>query len=112
MGEGKPWNRREFKVTSAGFYTVLSPGRWFSTLQLPNGYRYQIKEDGKPKRRLADDQTRETAADATVSLQMIPSTKGKLAWARLGLIVIAAIALFFGLPLFCFVITVLLRQHR
>jgi hypothetical protein len=37
------WNRREFDVSIAGYFTVLRPTRWFSALRLPEGFRYRIK---------------------------------------------------------------------
>jgi hypothetical protein len=101
MGDGKQWNRRGFNVTPAGFYTVLSPARWFSTLQLPSGYRYQIREDGKPRRRLAEQGSpKAEAVDATLHLQLVGSTEGSFSWLRFGVILLAAIVLTFGL-LFC-----------
>ena len=36
----RSWNRREFDVTPAGFFTVLKPSGWFSaTSRLPAGFR-------------------------------------------------------------------------
>ena len=47
------WNRRDFDVTLAGFYTVLKPKRWFSALRLPGGFRYRIKGAGPESPTLA-----------------------------------------------------------
>ncbi|MGA2886500.1 MAG: hypothetical protein ABSE51_00495 [Terracidiphilus sp.] len=39
----RSWNRREFDVTPAGFFTVLRPTGWFSaTSRLPAGFRYLV----------------------------------------------------------------------
>ena len=101
MAAGKKWNRRDFQITSAGFYTVLSAARWFSTLQLPDGYRYKIKEDGKPKRQIHENDAPGAAdSETTVQFQMVGSTEGKFRLLRLLGIVVAAIGLTFFL-LFC-----------
>jgi hypothetical protein len=45
MKSSRSWNRREFNVTSAGYFTVLKPTGWFSaasTSRLPAGIRYHI----------------------------------------------------------------------
>jgi hypothetical protein len=45
MKGSRSWNRREFNVTSAGFFTVLKPTGWFSaasTSHLPAGIRHLI----------------------------------------------------------------------
>jgi len=106
------WNRRGSEVTPNGYFTVLKSSGWFSTLPLPGGFRYVIGENGKPKRRLmADGQKSAAGVDATVNFQLVGSTEEKFAWARLGLIVLAAIALTFGLMLCCGDVDVLLR-HR
>ncbi len=34
------WNRRDFNVTSNGFFTVLRQAAWFSSPRLPAGLRY------------------------------------------------------------------------
>jgi hypothetical protein len=34
------WNRREFNVASAGYFTVLKPTGWFAASRLPGGFRY------------------------------------------------------------------------
>ncbi len=46
MKSGRSWNRREFSVTPAGFFTVLKPQGWFSAARLSQGFRYLI---GPPK---------------------------------------------------------------
>ena len=40
------WNRRDFSVGSAGFFTVLKPAGWFAASRLPGGFRYL---GGQPK---------------------------------------------------------------
>jgi hypothetical protein len=40
MKDPRTWNRRDFAVTANGFFTVLRPTGWFSTLRLPGGFRY------------------------------------------------------------------------
>jgi hypothetical protein len=46
MTDPRSWNRREFDVSIAGYFTVLRPTRWFSALRLPGGFRYRIKGAG------------------------------------------------------------------
>jgi hypothetical protein len=48
MNKPRLWNRRDFTPTSAGYFTVLRASRWFSTVPLPEGYRYQIGTKKKP----------------------------------------------------------------
>src|SRR5271157_4146239 len=42
MSNPRTWNRREFSVTPNGYFTVLRPTGWFSTVRLPGGFRYQV----------------------------------------------------------------------
>jgi len=42
MSNPRTWNRREFSVTPNGYFTVLRPTGWFSSVRLPGGFRYQI----------------------------------------------------------------------
>jgi len=42
MNNLRAWNRRDFSVTPNGYFTVLKPMGWFSTLPLPGGFRYLI----------------------------------------------------------------------
>jgi hypothetical protein len=42
----RTWNRRDFCVQPAGFYTILKPTGWFAALRLPGGFRYL---GGQPK---------------------------------------------------------------
>ena len=101
MTESRRWNRRGSEVTPNGYFTVLRSSGWFSTLQLPGGYRYQIGENGKPRKHLKTaPQVEPSAVDATLHLQMVGSTEGRFSWLRLGGIIVAAIALTFFL-LFC-----------
>lgn len=34
------WNRRDFSVASAGYFTVLKPAGWFAASRLSGGFRY------------------------------------------------------------------------
>jgi hypothetical protein len=34
------WNRRDFSVASAGYFTVLKPSGWFAASRLPGAFRY------------------------------------------------------------------------
>lgn len=111
MSEGKQWNRRSFDVTPNGYFTVLKPSGWFPTVRLPGGFRYLIGENGKPKPLLHTDNPKSVAtADATVCFQMVGSTDGKRNLLRFGLIVLAAIALTFGLLFCCGGLDALLNQ--
>lgn len=47
MANLRSWNRREFSVTQAGFFTVLKSNGWFSALRLPGGFRYLV--GGRPE---------------------------------------------------------------
>jgi hypothetical protein len=40
--KGHSWNRREFSVTPNGYFTVLRPTGWFSTVRLPGDFQYRI----------------------------------------------------------------------
>jgi hypothetical protein len=40
------WNRRDFSVGPAGWFTVLKPTGWFTASRLPGGFRYL---GGQPK---------------------------------------------------------------
>jgi len=40
MNNPHSWNRREFRIAANGFFTVLRPKGWFSTVPLPGGFRY------------------------------------------------------------------------
>ncbi len=42
MKSPRSWNRREFAVTPNGFFTILKPTGWFSTVPLPGGFRYLV----------------------------------------------------------------------
>jgi hypothetical protein len=57
----RSWNRREFNVTSAGFFTVLKPAGWFSaTSRLPAGFRHII---GLPEQAAAPQVVETPAAE-------------------------------------------------
>jgi hypothetical protein len=36
----RTWNRRDFNVGTAGWFTVLKPAGWFAASRLPGGFRY------------------------------------------------------------------------
>jgi hypothetical protein len=90
MPGSRSWNRREFDVTSTGWFTVLRPTGWFSaTSRLPAGFRYLIgasKQAAAPHvvdmpaaapARAPEQEALDRAAtkDATISPQILaPST--------------------------------------
>jgi hypothetical protein len=98
----RTWNRRDFSVQLAGFYTVLKPTVWFAALRLPGGFRYL---GGRPKgpsshqayenpTSMPDQRIPGHAGSqgATIRLQIVaPSTHHRLI--RPAFIVLAAIAI-------------------
>jgi len=99
------WNRRDFDVTPNGYFTVLRPTRWFPSVRLPDGFRYLIGETGKPKRQLGDpagmgNGLPGVGQQTIVNFQLVGSTVGIRSLLRVGLIVLGAIAISFGLLLF------------
>jgi hypothetical protein len=92
----RSWNRREFSVSQAGYFTVLKPTQWFSAT-LPPGSRYLNgpSKDGAPPLP-APGQTAPDHAESpetTIHLQTVSPSAGELHWVRLALVVLAAAAL-------------------
>ncbi len=101
MTSPRSWNRREFNVTPAGFFTVLKPTGWFSASRLPAGFRYL---NGPPKggaapapaSKLAPDQKaldHAVSQETTIPLQIVMPSAHDRRLVRLALIVLAAAAL-------------------
>jgi hypothetical protein len=59
------WNRRDFSVGSAGYFTVLKPAGWFAASRLPGGFRYL---GGQPKLAETTNALEQNAASAANSL--------------------------------------------
>ncbi len=111
------WNRRSFDVTPNGYFTVLKPTRWFPTVRLPDGFRYLIGESGKPKRQLGDQDGPSSplggvGQETIIDFQLVGSTDGKRSLLRVGLIVLGAIAISFGLLLFIDGFSALSIRHK
>jgi hypothetical protein len=103
----RSWNRREFDVTPAGFFSVLKPSGWFSaTSRLPTGFRYLIGASKQaaaaygvetpvaapvpaPKQTFGQADTRET----TIPLQMLTPTTHDHHWMQAALSVLVAVAI-------------------
>jgi hypothetical protein len=62
--KGHSWNRREFSVTPNGYFTVLRPTGWFSSVRLPGGYRYQVDLSERNEYPLAHENPTENPATA------------------------------------------------
>ena len=78
------WNRRDFNVTSNGFFTVLRQAAWFSSPRLPAGLRFT-----RPTR-TASTAHGELAIAPQVQLQTIEPMKHDHPLMRPMLIVLAA----------------------
>jgi len=63
--KGHSWNRREFSVTPNGYFTVLRPTGWFSSVRLPGGYRYQVDLSERNEYPLAHENPTENPATAS-----------------------------------------------
>lgn len=123
MNSPRSWNRREFNVTANGYFTVLRPAGWFSTVPLPKGFRYLVGQSRRnpsrqllegspenPTRALPYGSTSESDLDAqghasgqetaVLSQSMIPGTLDHgfmRILMRASFIVLAAIAITFAL---------------
>jgi hypothetical protein len=78
------WNRRDFNVTSNGFFTVLREAGWFASPRLPAGLRFT-----RPARTTSTTQG-ELAIEPQVQLQTIEPVKHDRPLMRAALIVLAA----------------------
>jgi hypothetical protein len=89
----RSWNRREFSVSQAGYFTVLKPIRWFSAT-LPPGSRYlndPLKGSAPSPDRVSSEHA--VSPETTIHLQTVSSNLGELNWVRLALIILTAAAL-------------------
>ena len=96
----RTWNRRDFSIQRAGFYTILKPTEWFAALRLPGGFRYLGGQPKGPSSQQAYENPTSMpneripghagSQDATMRLQIAaPSTHHSLM--RSAFIVLAAI---------------------
>jgi hypothetical protein len=89
--------RRGDTVRTAGFFTILSPNRWFAASKLPEGYRFL---DGQPKGTAAQIAAELAAVDRsnsqeTTAPQIIIPSEQNHHLMRLALSALAAIAITF-----------------
>ncbi len=92
MKDPRTWNRRDFAVTSNGYFTVLKPTGWFSTLRLPGGSRYLAGPSKGTKIPQAHENPSENGA-AAVPLQFVSLGAQDRQLMRPALIVLAATAI-------------------
>lgn len=111
MSNPRTWNRREFSVTPNGYFTVLRPTGWFSSVRLPGGFRYQIGLSEETEFPLAQEDATATSPSESTSMpeqkaldhadsqqtailsqSMIPSTQDHRLM-RTALIILAAIVI-------------------
>jgi hypothetical protein len=103
MPDSRSWNRREYDVTPAGYFTVLKPQGWFSTVRLPGGYRYLLKGPAtptwlaKPAGVSADETKRAGSQEPAASLNILPPVERGRGLVRLTLIVLGAAAITYSL---------------
>jgi hypothetical protein len=112
----RTWNRREFDIKPAGYFTVTKATGWFAAWRLPGGFRYLFPQSREAKE-LQDAKPEETPANepaftsargqmandnadsqqtAVLSQSVIPGRSGH--WLmRLVLIVFAAAAITYAL---------------
>lgn len=110
MQEPSSWNRREFNVTSAGYFSVLRPGRWIPAFRLPGGFRYLIRADRK-LRVVAPSANADAAAiarESALGLQIPilqwtrPEARSRFALLRILLVALSALAIAWVLLLMLF----------
>jgi hypothetical protein len=101
MQDPSSWNRREFEVTQAGYFSVLRPGRWIPAFRLPGGFRYLIRADRK-LRVVAPSAITDASATARENAQCPqipilqwtrPEARSRYALLRIGLVVLSALAI-------------------
>jgi hypothetical protein len=90
----RSWNRREFSVSQAGYFTVLKPTRWFSaTLPPSTKYLKGPTNDGFPPAPGKTTPIHTANPEAAISFQSVdPGAAGRNP-IRLILIVLTAAAL-------------------
>ena len=94
------WNRREFDVKPAGYFTVLRPSGWFSALRLQGGTRYRSRGAAlpswleKPAGLSSAPQTRQASQTAP---QMALLTSCDRSWVQFVIIAAIAAAITYGL---------------
>ena len=91
MNGPRTWNRREFNVTTTGWFTVLRPTVWFSASRLPGGFRYLIG----PSKRTQPEQTAPDHAasqESAIPLQIVPPDTHDRHLVRAALVVLTAAA--------------------
>jgi hypothetical protein len=92
----RTWNRREFSVGSAGYFTVLKPAVWSSASRLPGGFRYlggqpKPADSANPPQHKAESPA--ISHSATIRLQTIEPVTQDHPLARPALIVLGAAAI-------------------
>ena len=98
MPSSRTWNRREFNIAQNGYFTILKSAGWFSTVPLPEGFRYfgrKSKSAASPQApgQPANINAAVPAFVPTIRLQTIDSGASGHHLMRLALIVLAATAL-------------------
>ena len=96
MSDPRTWNRREFSVTQAGYFTVLKPTGRFSALRLPGGFRYLVSPFQRTK---PEQEARERAASQAtgIPLQILPAEAPGHYLVRAALIALTAAVITFAL---------------
>jgi hypothetical protein len=99
----RTWNRRDFSVQLAGFYTILKPTGWFAALPLPGGFRYRWGQPKGPASQQAYENSISVpkqripgyagSQEATMRLQIMAPSTHERRLIRPALIVLAAIAI-------------------
>jgi len=103
MTASRLWNRREFDVTPAGYFTVLKPKRWFSAVRLSGTFRGLLNGPltprwlEKPAGALGDEQNRTRSQQPAASLRIVQPAEGDRSLVRLAFIVLGAAAITCGL---------------
>jgi hypothetical protein len=76
MKDPRTWNRRDFAVTSNGYFTVLKPTGWFSTVRLPGGFRYLVGQSkGTTSPQAHGNPTQNPAAAPPPGSTLVPGQK-------------------------------------